>query len=419
MAHIIKQRSFYRRLKLFLAVFGPGIVVMLADTDAGSVITAAQTGAIWQYRMINLQLLLIPILYIAQELTVRLGLVTRLGHGELIKKHFGKFWAWFSITTLLVCCVGAIISQFVGLVGVGMLFNIPGWIIVLLTTIFLTTIIVTGTYHSVERCAMAIGLFELVFLAVAYMSHPSWSAIIKGLTSTPLLTNPSYLYLAAANIGAVVMPWMIFYQQSAVVDKKLKTDALTLARWDTAIGAVVTQFIMIAIIITTASTIGKTHPGESLNTVHQISEALTPFLGKTAGEILFALGMIGASLIAAIVVSLTAAWALGEVTGYKHSLEHHPREAPWFYIIYFLTLSAGGMLVLSGINLVNLSVAVEVLNAILLPIVLGFLFLLALNALPKPFKLNKYYAIFVGVILSVTSLFGLIAGVWGGVQLFY
>ncbi|MEK6731686.1 MAG: divalent metal cation transporter [Pseudomonadota bacterium] len=418
MSHIIKQRSFYRRLKLFLAVFGPGMVVMLADTDASSVITAAQTGAIWQYRMINLLLLLIPILYITQELTVRLGLVTRLGHGELIKKHFGKFWAWFSVTTLLVCCVGAIITQFVGLVGVGMLFNIPGWIIVLLTTLFLTTIIVTGTYHSVERCAMAIGLFELVFLVVAYMVHPSWPAIIKGLTSAPF-TNPDYLYLMAANIGAVIMPWMIFYQQSAIVDKQLTKEALSLARWDTAIGAVVTQTIMIAIVITTASTIGKTHPGESLTTVHQISEALTPSLGKIAGEILFALGMTGASLVAAIVVSLTAAWALGEITGYKHSLEHKPREAPWFYIIYFLTLLAGGMLVLSGINLVNLSVAVDVLNAILLPIVLGFLFLLALTALPKPFKLNKYYAILVGVVLSATSLFGLIAGVWGGIHVFY
>ena len=223
----------------------------------------------------------------------------------------------------------------------------------------------------------------------------------------------------AANIGAVIMPWMIFYQQSAIVDKQLTKEALSLARWDTAIGAVVTQAIMIAIVITTASTIGKTHPGESLTTVHQISEALTPSLGKIAGEILFALGMTGASLVAAIVVSLTAAWALGEITGYKHSLEHKPREAPWFYIIYFLTLLAGGMLVLSGINLVNLSVAVDVLNAILLPIVLGFLFLLALTALPKPFRLNKYYAILVGVVLSATSLFGLIAGVWGGIHVLY
>jgi len=397
---------------LFLAIIGPGIVVMLADTDAGSIITAAQTGAIWGYKMLSLQLILIPVLYIAQELTVRLGIVTGLGHGSLIKTYFGNGWAWFSVSTLFICCIGAIISEFSGLAGVGMLFGVPSWATMILAVGFLTLIAVTGSYRSVERCAIAIGLFELVFIVVAWLAHPSWHEILHGIMNPPI-HHPKYLYLAAANIGAVIMPWMIFYQQSAVIDKKLTTEHIKIARWDTAIGAVMTQIIMIAVIVTTAATIGKTNPGAPLNTVHQISEAITPFLGTTAGHILFALGMIGASLVAAIVVSLTAAWGFGEITGYRCSLEDETCDAPHFYSIYVVVLILGAVLVASGINLVNLSVGIEVLNAILLPIVLGFLYLLARRTLPDPYRLKGWYATLVFILLAATSLFGLIAGVWG------
>ena len=244
------------------------------------------------------------------------------------------------------------------------------------------------------------------------MAHPSLAEILEGIRSVPF-NNSQFLFLAAANIGAVIMPWMVFYQQSAVVDKKLNLSHLNAARWDTAIGAVITQLIMAAVLIATAATIGKKNPGAALDTVHQISNALIPFLGNTAGKIFFAIGMTGAALIAAIVVSLTAAWALGEVTGYKHSLEHHPKEAPWFYTIYILILIIGAVIVTSGVNLVNLSVAVNVMNALLLPIVLGFLFLLACKSLPEQYRLKGFYGWFVGVILLMTAAFGLYAGLVG------
>jgi len=400
------------KVKLFLSVIGPGIVVMLADTDASSIITAAQTGAVWAYKMILLQIILIPILYIAQELTVRLGLATKMGHGELIKHHFGKFWAWVSVSTLMITCIGAIIGQFIGLAGVGLLFGIPSWITMIIASIFLMVVVLTGSYRSVERCAILIGLFELVFVVVAFLAHPSIKEIMHGLTYFPI-HNSSYLYLAAANIGAVIMPWMIFYQQSAIVDKGLDTKHIKISRWDTAIGAVVTQAIMIAVIVTIAATIGKTNPGVPLNTVHQISEAITPYLGTTIGHLCFALGMIGASLVAAIVVSLTAAWAFGEITGFKHSLEHKPKDAPWFYIIYCATLIFGFVLVESGINLVDLSVAINVMNALLLPIVLVFLYLLAVKALPDKYRLRGIYAWIVGTVLFITTGFGVVAAITG------
>ena len=147
--------------------------------------------------------------------------------------------------------------------------------------------------------------------------------------------------------------------------------------------------------------------------MQQISDALTPFLGSTLGRIVFAAGMSGAALVAAIVVSLTAAWGVGEVAGFNRSLEHHPMEAPWFYGIFGLCLAAAAVLVASGVNLVQLSIGVQVLNALLLPIVLGFLYLLALKALPEAWRLKGAYAWIVGGVMALTAGFGLIAGLVG------
>ncbi len=403
-----KRKPWWR----FFIILGPGLIVMLADTDAGSIITAAQSGAVWGYHLLIVQFILMPILYIAQELTVRLGLVTGKGHGELIKERFGRAWAWLSVSTLLVSCVGAIISEFSGLAGVGMLFGIPAWAMVFSAAFFLAFLIWTGSYLSVERIAIFLGLFELAFFVVAWHAKPSLNAMLHGFRNIPI-GNPAYLYLVAANIGAVIMPWMIFYQQSSVIDKGLKQGDLNYARWDTAIGAVITQLIMAAVLVTVAATIGKKNPGASLDTVQSISQSLVPFLGERMGEIVFAMGLLGASMVAAIVVSLTAAWGLGEVMGYKRSLSHKPKEAPWFYGVYTLVLIFGGVVVISGINLIRLNVAIEVMNACLLPIVLGFLFLLARKTLPEKFKLKGIYAVVTGIILFVTAGFGLYAGISG------
>ncbi len=391
-----------------LAIFGPGLVVMFADTDAGSVITAAQSGAIWGYKLLLLQIILIPIVYMVQELAVRLGLVTGKGHGELIREHFGKKWAWISISTLMIACLGALITEFAGVAGAGLLFGVPAWLSVSMAVLFLSIVAWTGSYLSVERIAILIGSFELVFIIVALWAHPSPAAMGNGLINVPW-HHQGYIYLFVANIGAVIMPWMIFYHQSAVVDKGMKSKDLKAARRDTAMGAVITQLIMIAILVAVAATIGTANPGQSLNTIQQIADALTPFLGEFAGKVLFALGMVGASLVAALVVSLATAWGLGEVSGYERSLEHNPRRAPWFYGIYTGMLVIGGIIVVSGINLVNLSVAVQVMNAALLPIVLGFLYLLALKALPEPYRLRGAYSIVVGIVVFITSSLGVYA----------
>jgi Mn2+/Fe2+ NRAMP family transporter len=293
-----------------LAVWGPGLVVMLADTDAGSLITASQSGAQWGYRMVLPQLILMPILYVVQEMTVRLGIVTRKGHGALIRERFGRFWAWISAFTLFASAIGALLTEFAGVAGVGELFGVSRWVSIPVATAALLALALTGSYRRVERIGLAIGAAELAFLVAMVMARPEPKALVEGLKSMPL-GNSSYLLLVAANVGAVIMPWMIFYQQGAVVDKHLSVATIRQARHDTAAGAALTQLIMIAVVVTMASTLGS-HNGEAaLETVGQIAGALTPYLGHVGGTVLFGLGMLGAALVAAIVSSLAGAGTFG------------------------------------------------------------------------------------------------------------
>jgi Mn2+/Fe2+ NRAMP family transporter len=395
------------------AAVGPGIIVMLADTDAGSIITAAQSGAQWGYRLLLLQFALIPILFVVQELTLRLGLVTGRGHGELIRQTFGRRWAWVSCTTLLIACLGALITEFSGMAGVCMLFGIPTWITMIMVAGGMILIISTGSYRSVERFAVTFGLFEFAFIYVAIRAHPDPRVVIEGMRHIPF-SNTKYQYLVAANIGAVIMPWMVFFQQSAVVEKGLGPSQLRLARCETAIGAVVTQLVMGSVLIATAATIGTHTPNAPLDTVQQISNTLVPFLGWQVGRAVFAAGIVGAALVAAIVVALTAAWGIGEVAGYRRSLADHPMDAPWFYGIVTGCLVLAALLVASdAINLVTLSVAVQVLNALLLPLVLGLLYALARKCLPVKYQLQGTYAWFVLVMIVATTACGLFAGIMG------
>lgn len=401
------------KLISLFSLLGPGLLVMLADTDAGSLVLSAQSGAIWGYRLLILQVILIPVLFIAQELTVRLGLVTGMGHGELIKQHFGRIWAYFSVATLVICCVGALLTELSGLAAVGELFGVPVWKTMFIVVGLLTFITWTGSYHSIERIAICLGVFELLFIWIAWRASPNPQEMVRGVMSIPW-QNTSFLYLVAGNIGAVIMPWMIFFQQSAVLDKGLSVNNLKSARFDTAIGAIITQIIMASVLVLTAATIGKMNPNTPLHTITEISNAIIPFVGTTTGHLLFAVGMSGAAIVATIVVSLTAAWGVGEIMGFRRSLQDKPMEAPWFYGIYTIILILSAMLVTINVNhLMELSISIEVMNALLLPIVLWFLFLLARFALPEKYSLKGWYAVFVGIVLFITSLFGMLGSIIG------
>ncbi|MFI5778938.1 NRAMP family divalent metal transporter [Nocardia sp. NPDC051570] len=391
----------------FFAVWGPGLCVMLADTDAGSLITASQSGAQFGYRMVLPQVILMPILYVVQEMTIRLGIVTGKGHGALIRERFGRGWAYLSSTTLFLSVIGALLTEFAGVSGVGELFGISKWITIPIATVFLLALALTGSYRRVERIGIALGLAELAFLIAMVMARPNLGDLAHGMASLPL-HDPDYLKLLAANVGAVIMPWMVFYQQRAVIDKKLSTTVIRQARHDTAVGAVLTQLIMISVVVAVGATIGLSNSGASLNTVGDIAHALTPFLGEFGGTVLFGLGMLGAALVAAIVSSLAGSWGLAEVFGWKHTLNERPsRETAKFYLTYALAHLIGAAVVLASLDLVDLAVDVEVMNALLLPLVLGLLLMLEAKALPPQWRMRGPHRYVTWVLCAAVIGFGL------------
>jgi NRAMP (natural resistance-associated macrophage protein)-like metal ion transporter len=353
-----------------IAVWGPGLLVMLADTDAGNVVTAAQSGAQWGYHLLPLILILTPLLYMLQELTVRLGMYTGRGHGELIRERFGSGWAWISTTGLAAATVGTLVTNLTGVAGIGELYGLSRNLTLPSAAAVLLIVVATGSYRRVERTAIIIGLFELAFFVVAIAAQPHLQTMAKQVFHPPI-SNREFLYLAAANIGATFNPWMVFYQQSAIVDKKLQPTEYELARWDTAVGAALTQLLTGAVLVSVAATLASSGVRAKLNNVGEISNALAQILGVDAGRLIFSVGVLGASLVAAIVSSLALAWGVGEVTGYRRSLEYHPFKAGWFYGVYTICVVGAAALVWLTPDLVWLNIAAQVLNVFLLPLVVG------------------------------------------------
>jgi Mn2+/Fe2+ NRAMP family transporter len=400
------------RWRRFSAVFGPGLVVMLADTDVGSVITAAQSGVSWGYRLLLLQVVLIPILFLVQDLAVRLGIFTGRGHGELVRDVLGGIWAWLAAAALGIAGIGALLTEFSGVAGVGTLYGVPRLVSLPIAAAALLAVVLSGSSRRVERVALALGLFELAFFVVAWAAHPDLRVVAREAVDIPW-RDAGYAYLAAANIGSVVLPWMIFYQQSAVAEQRLRPEDYAAARLDTGLGAVVTQLVMAAVLMACAATIGRDRPGATLANVGEISQALTPFLGERIGRLIFGAGVLGAAFVAAIVCSQAMAWGLGEVSGYRHTLESRPLRVRWFTVLYAAIIGGVALLVAMWPDLVALNISVQVMNALLLPLVLGVLLVLSARALPPPVRPRGAYRVVLIGVLGATALLGLVGGLAG------
>lgn len=396
----------------WVGIWGPGLLVMLADSDAGNVVTAAQAGAKWGYRLLPLLLLLIPMLYMVQELTVRLGIHTGRGYGELICDRFGGGWAWLATGALAAATLGSLVTNFTGAAGIGELYGLPRSLTLPFAAAVLLIVVATGSYRRVERTALMIGLFELAFFGVAWVAHPELATLARHAIDLPL-GDRQFQFLAAAIIGATFNPWMIFYQQSATVDKKLQPADIGAARWDTAVGAVLTQCLTGAVLVAAAAALRSEHGAAGLTSVGQIATALTPVLGETAGPLVFGIGVLGASLTAAIVSSLALAWGVGEVAGYRRSLEYRPLDAGWFYAVYSAGTVGAAVLVWAMPDLVWLNIAAQVANAFLLPLVVGFLVMLALKALPAGLRPRGWYLGAVIGVCAIVCILGLLGGVSG------
>jgi Mn2+/Fe2+ NRAMP family transporter len=372
-AAVARKRSLWK----YFAVAGPGLIVAFADTEAGSVTTAATSGAQFGMKLVLLQLLLIVPLFIVQEMTVRLGTVSGKGHAQLIRDNYGLPWAWVSLGTMLVTNLAALVTEFVGIAGAALIFGVPVAPMVLAAAALLIGVVLSGKYKRAEYAALALCLLELLFIPAAFAAHPSAGSIVRdGIFGSQPLGNRDYLLLIASNIGAVIMPWMVFYQQSATVDKGLRVEDLPMARVDTGIGAVATQLIMISIVITTAATLFVHH--QNVTDAAQAALALIPLTGSKYAGIAFGAGLVGAAMLGALVVSLATAWAFGEAFRWPASLNHNYAQAKRFYGLYTAMIVVAALIVLiPHLPLVKITLYVMAFNAFVLPIVLGFLLVLA------------------------------------------
>ena len=342
-----------------LSLLGPGMLAMLADTDAGCLIVAADSGARFGYSLVLLMVLLTPILFMAQELTVRLGVHLKMGLVRCIRRHYGERWSVLVCVLLLLTGMLAEISELSGIAAVGELWDLPRWASVLLSCCLLIGLVFGLPYKHVEAIGITFGLCECVFIVTMFMSHTKPREIVGGLVHVPI-ADSTYAQLVTANVGAVIMAWMIYFQQGAIVARRLGAGhEEALERTDTLVGAFATQLIMIGTMVTLAAANHNGRPRAELTDVQAIVDALALTIGPTAAKVLLSLGFLGGSLCAALVVGLAVAWGVTEGFGvddlsaeakeYDESIKNRPT----FYVCFLLVVLLGALILLAGVDVVR------------------------------------------------------------------
>jgi Mn2+/Fe2+ NRAMP family transporter len=370
----------FSRLRLLWLLVGPGILVMLGENDGPSMLSYAATGSRYGVGFfIPFVMLTFFMALIVQEMTVRLASATHRGHAELIFDRFGPFWGWFSMIDLGIGNFLTLITEFIAIrAGLGF-FGVPPWAAVLGALAVLFLALVTHRYWTWERITLAAALLNLVFVPVALLAHPHWNSVARAVvTWKPLpggLTKETVLILLA-DIGATVTPWMLFFQQSATVDKGLTKRDVRFGRIDTAIGAALAATAAVATILATAPLFASHMSADNFQGA-EFAQALQPLIGRF-GASLFALGIVEAGMVACITISTSSAYAFGEVAHRPHSLNLPLRQGKSFYLVLLLCAAAAAAIVLiPGLPLVYVVLVVNVIAVLAMPPALVFLFMLA------------------------------------------
>ncbi len=369
------------RLVLALALLGPGVLVMLGDNDAGGVITYMQTGAAYGLGLfLPLMILLGVVAYVVQEMTVRLGAVTRRGHAELIWKRYGPFWGWFSLIDLIVANVLTLMTEFIGIRLGGEALGLSAWLTVPASLVFVTVVLVFLRYWTWERISLFVAAFNLVFVPLALLAHPHWHAVALAFAGHGWMVpggflSVTFLVLISANIGTTIAPWQLFFQQSCVVDKGLLVQDIRAGRRDLLLGVIGMVLVAMALIVLAAQTL-KGAPNAQQLDAGAILGAIRAKLGQDMMA-LFALGLMEAGLIAAIVITASSAWAVGEAFEIDRSLNAAPRQALGFYLPAVAGTAVAAVLVMiPGLNLGFLNLSVQVIATVFMPAAMLFLLML-------------------------------------------
>jgi len=388
------RRGMFSRAQLLWLLVGPGVLVMLGENDGPSMLSYAATGAKFGIGFfLPFVVLTFGMAIVVQEMTVRLGAATHRGHAELIFDRFGPFWGWFSMLDLAVGNFLTLITEFIAIrAGLGF-FGVRPWAAVMIALAVLYAALMSHRYWTWERITLAAALLNLIFIPVALMTHPSWHAVGKSLINWQPLPgfNKDTLMIVLADIGATVTPWMLFFQQSATVDKGMTTKDIHFGRIDTALGAALASAAAMATIIATAPLLVHKMALDSFQ-AGEFAQALQPLIGRV-GASLFALGMVEAGIVAAITISTSSAYAFGEVTRKPHSLNLPMGEGKSFYAVLTLcALAAAAIVLIPGLPLVYVVLLVNVVAVLAMPPALVFLFLLVNDKEIMGERVNPWWA---------------------------
>lgn len=371
--------GFFSQPRLLWLLIGPGILVMLGENDGPSMISYAAAGARFGIGFfIPFIILTFAMAVVVQEMTVRLGAATHRGHAELIFARFGPFWGWFSLIDLAIGNFLTLITEFIAIrAGLGF-FGVPPVAAVSCAVTILTFALLTHRYWTWERVTLAISACNLVFVPLALLTRPNWHAVGNALiTWKPLvggISNDTLLMVLAVT-GATVTPWMLFFQQSAIVDKGLTKRDIRYGRIDTVLGAFLAASAALGMLLLAAPLLGRHMSAEQFQAA-EFAQSLQPVIGRF-GAALFALGIVEAGLVASITIAASSAYAFGEVAGKPHSLNLPFKQGKAFYSVLLLCVAgAAAVVLIPGLPLVYIVLIVNVVAVLSMPPALAFLFML-------------------------------------------
>lgn len=360
-----------KRLLLFLAIMGPGIITASADNDAGGIATYATAGASYGYELLWMLFLITFSLGVVQEMNARMGAVTGKGLSDLIREQFGVGMTLLAMLVLLIANIATTIAEFAGIAASMEIFGVSKYVSVPVAAIAIWFLVVKGSYKKVEKVFLGLCLIFLTYVISGFLVHPPWGEIARQ-TFTPTFRFEShYLLIFIGTIGTTITPWMQFFIQSSVVDKGINFKNYKYTRADVLFGAFVTSFVAFFIIVATAATLHKA--GIQVSTVKDAALALSPLAGKMASY-LFAIGLFGASMLAGTVLPLSTAYAICEAFGMESGVSKRFDEAPVFFWLYTIVIVLGaGFVLIPQVPLILVMLISQDVNGILLPIILIFM----------------------------------------------
>jgi Mn2+/Fe2+ NRAMP family transporter len=363
-----------RGLLAFLAVMGPGLIAGIAGNDAGGITTYIVMGAQSGFSLLWLFPITIVVLAIVQEMAARLGVVTGQGLSDLIRDRFGVRPTAFAMAILLLANVANTVAEFSGAAAALELFGISRYLVVPIVAVAIWALVIKASYRTVERVFLSVIVVFLAYIASALLAHPDWGLVGRSLVTPTVDFAPATLLLMVAVVGTTITPYMQFYLTSAVAEKGIGEDELGLERADAIGGSIWTNMIAIFIVVAAATTIGVA--GGTITSASDAAQALEPVAGKLA-EGLFAIGLFGASVLAATIMPISTAFVICEAFGWESGVDKRFGDARAFFSIYTFVLAAGALIVLlPGLDLLPLIVASQNLQGLLLPIVLVFMVVL-------------------------------------------